>query len=111
VVRAKVGLVRRQVEAGTQGKSEVGEVELAAVGQDVGEVSIEVDESARAHEVSSGHQSFLHPAEGQAVPTVRHGSFAVVGQPSGECVRHVLQEDHQAARGLADGLQPITNGG
>lgn len=107
VVREEVGLVRRKVEAGAQSKSEVSEVELAAIGQDVGKVSIEVDKSARTHEGGSARQGFLHPAEGRAVPAFRYDGFAVVGQPSGECVRHMFQEEHQAARGLANGPQPV----
>jgi hypothetical protein len=46
VVGEEVGLLRGEFEGGTQCEAEVREVHLAAVGEQVEEVRVEVDESA-----------------------------------------------------------------
>src|SRR2546430_1591600 len=67
---------------------------------------VEMDESARAHEAGPADQSLLHPRVRGVVPGV-----PMLLQPRGEGLRNVYQEQQQAGRGPADGLQPLAYGG
>ncbi|GHH08995.1 hypothetical protein GCM10018780_44300 [Streptomyces lanatus] len=102
-----VALGRRETETGGEGEAVVREVEAAAVGEDVPEVGVHVQESVRVEEVGDGRQSRLH----QSAAALRLPGGEPISEPVMQRLRDVLQEQRDARGSRPQRLDASTRPG
>jgi hypothetical protein len=101
----EVALLGGEPEALRDGEAVVGEVEPAAVGEDVAEVGVEVHEALSVQEVGELHELLLHQrARGLGAVRAQPGVEPVV-----QGVRDVLQEQGEARGGRAQRLDVVAD--
>ncbi len=103
----EVGLLLRQVEPGGDRQAVVREEQTLAVGEDVLEVAVQMEEPAGVHEGGPGLKLPHHHA---ACPLSRLVvGFDLYVQPVVQVLRDVLQEQRDARRSVPDRLDPVAH--
>ncbi|MEV0841777.1 hypothetical protein AB0I55_19745 [Actinocatenispora sera] len=109
VGRHEVRLGRGQGEAGRDRQTQIHQVEPLAVGADVAEVRVEVQQPGIVEEAEVEAQPPLHHGGGRG--DRRRPGREPVEQPVGQAVRDVLQEQHDARRCRGGRLDPFAHRG